>query len=96
MCGLVGAAETTAHKKGRCKRSGQSKTLDPGATNQRRCTRGDGSKRSNHLKTVASYGAGSLVVASRFPAVLRESPARISLRRQRKNSDYGHAPLPSA
>jgi len=27
--------ELIAHKKGRCKRSGQGKTLDQGATNQR-------------------------------------------------------------
>jgi hypothetical protein len=28
-------AQKIAHKKGRCKRSGQGKTLDQGATNQR-------------------------------------------------------------
>jgi hypothetical protein len=43
-----------AHKKGRCKRSGQSKTFDQGATNQRQCTQGDKPKSSVHPKSVSN------------------------------------------
>jgi hypothetical protein len=85
--------ENAAHKKGRCKRSGQNKTLDPGATNQRRCTRGDESKSINSSEICRESRGQVTRFASRFPVVLRESEARISLWWERKNSDSRHAVL---
>ncbi|WP_458237292.1 hypothetical protein, partial [Pseudomonas sp. P5_A2_2] len=80
--------KTITHKKGRCKRSGQGKTLDQEL--QINVSEHRAMNRILNSSEIFHHGAGRYIV----PAVVyRDSQARISPWCRRKNTNCGHALL---